>query len=254
MCDGSAREKDPPGGFFVRVAGTRTITGAHEYAEYILRQRLSMMADEPAHRKALSDYSAEAVGFGITSAQVMTNRPAADLARSAAASDLPIRFRVIDFPLDGMRSWRQPASASIPGSARVAVSGTQWILDGTPLERLMFLRERYADHPATRGQLNFPAADLAAFLKLALGRREQPMLHAVGDATLDAVLLALEQSGGDSHLSRSVGSVEHSPTARTAMRGVVVSRRRLRVKYFGSRSGGWLDARRPVGRRRLSGV
>ena len=112
-----------------------------------------------------------------------TNRPAADLARTAVASDLPIRLRIIDFPTTGMTAWRQPASASVQGSPRVMVSGTKWILDGTPIERLMLLREPYADNPATRGRRNFPPADLSGFLKLALGRREQPMFHAVGDAS-----------------------------------------------------------------------
>ena len=49
-------EPDPPGGFFVRMPGTRMVTGlAHEYAEYILRQRLSMMPDEQAQAKVLRD-------------------------------------------------------------------------------------------------------------------------------------------------------------------------------------------------------
>ena len=108
-------EPDPPGGFFVRMPGTRMVTGvAHEYAEYILRQRLSMMPDEQAQAKVLRDTAAAAVGLGITSVQLMaTNRPAAQLARTAVAADLPIRVRVIDFPMTGITAWRQPASASV---------------------------------------------------------------------------------------------------------------------------------------------
>jgi predicted amidohydrolase YtcJ len=192
-------EPDPPGGFFVRAAGTRTVTGlAHEYAEYIARQRLSTMPDEEAQTRSLRDYAAAAVGFGITSAQVIaTHRPAADLGRTAVASDLPIRLRIIDFPIAGMTAWRQPAGASVPGSPRVVVSGTKWILDGTPVERLMLLREPYVDDPAARGGRNFQPGDVSGFLKLARGHGEQPMFHAVGDAAIDDVLSALEQSGGD---------------------------------------------------------
>jgi predicted amidohydrolase YtcJ len=192
-------EPDPPGGFFVRAAGTRTVTGlAHEYAEFIVRRRLSTMPDEEMQAKALRDYAVAAVGVGITSAQLMgTNRSPADLARTAVASDLPIRLRIIDFPTTGMTTWRQPASAVVQGSARVTVSGTKWILDGTPIERLMLLREPYADNPTTRGRRNFSPADLSGFLKRALGQREQPMFHAVGDAAIDDVLTALEHSGGD---------------------------------------------------------
>jgi predicted amidohydrolase YtcJ len=191
-------EPDPPGGFFVRTPGSRTITGmAHEYADYIVARRLAMMPDEKAQAAALVDYAREAASFGITSAQVMaTNRPAIDLARSAVSAGLPIRLRIIDFPLAPIASWRQPASKNAPASGRVTVSGTKWILDGTPVERLMFLREPYADKRQTRGQLNFRAADLAGFLSRALAQREQPMFHAVGDAAIDAVLTGLEQSGG----------------------------------------------------------
>jgi len=142
-------------------------------------------------------YAAEAAAFGITSVQVMaTNRPAAELARSAIDANLPIRVRVIDCLLTGISSWRRAASASARSAGLVTVSGTKWIIDGTPVERLMLLREPYSDKLATRGRQNYTAGELSSFLKLALEQREQPMSHAVGDAAIDAVLGALEQSGG----------------------------------------------------------
>ncbi|MBA2354253.1 MAG: amidohydrolase family protein [Acidobacteria bacterium] len=192
-------EPDPPGRFFVRMPGTRVVAGvAHEYAEYILRQRLSMKPNEQAQTQVLRDTASAAVGLGITSVQLMaTNRPAAQLARTAIAADLPIRVRVIDFPMTGITSWRQPASASVRGSKRVTVSGAKWIVDGTPVERLMLLREPYSDRPATRGRRNFELADISSFLKRALDRREQPIFHAGGDQAIDDVLTALESSGGE---------------------------------------------------------
>lgn len=125
------------------------------------------------------------------------NRPAPQLAQTAVAADLPIRIRVIDFPVTSITGWREPARRSYGGSARVTVSGVKWIVDGTPVERLMLLREPYTDRPGTRGRRNFEPADLAAFLKRALDQREQPMLHAVGDQAIDDVLAALESSGGE---------------------------------------------------------
>jgi predicted amidohydrolase YtcJ len=192
-------EADPPGGFYLRAPGSRTLTGiAHEYADWIPRQRLSMMPDDEAQISSLRRAGTAAVGLGITSIQAMAmNRPAADLARAAVAADLPIRVRVIDFPMAGMAAWREPASASAKGSTRVTVSGVKWILDGTPIERLMLLREPYTDQPATRGRRNFELAEVTAFLKRALDRREQPMFHAVGDQAIDDVLTALEASGGE---------------------------------------------------------
>jgi hypothetical protein len=75
----------------------------------ILRQRLSMMPDEQAQEKVLRDTAAAAVGLGITSVQLMaTNRPAAQLARTTVVADLPIRVRVIDFPMTGIASCVNP--------------------------------------------------------------------------------------------------------------------------------------------------
>jgi predicted amidohydrolase YtcJ len=70
-------------------------------------------------------------------------------------------------------------------------------MDGTPIERLMFMRESYADRPETPGRLNFTAADLTGFLERAMAAGEQPLLHAVGDATIDTLLDALDRTGGE---------------------------------------------------------
>jgi predicted amidohydrolase YtcJ len=112
-------------------------------------------------------------------------------------ADLPLRFRVMDFAATGPASWQTPASSRVKSTDRVTVSGTKWILDGTPIERLMFLREPYTDRPATKGALNFPVTQLSAFLERALKQREQPLFHAVGDAAIDAVLAGLQASGGE---------------------------------------------------------
>ena len=91
----------------------------------------------------------------------------------------------------------RPRARRSRGSARVTVSGAKWIVDGTPVERLMLLREPYSDRPATHGRRNFELADISSFLKRALDRREQPIFHAVGDQAIDDVLTALESSGGE---------------------------------------------------------
>ena len=82
-------------------------------------------------------------------------------------------------------------------SGLLTASGTKWILDGTPIERLMFLREPYTDSPSIRGRLNCPEEDIRLFLQRALAAREQPMFHAVGDAAIDTVLAGLEATGGE---------------------------------------------------------
>ena len=191
-------EPDPPGGYFVRLPGTRTVSGiAHEYADFTLRTRIGAEAGEEAHVTAIREFGREAAALGITSVQVMgTAGPVPEIVRRVEAAGIPQRVRVIDFPMTGMAAWTAPASRDVDGTAAVTVSGTKWVMDGTPIERLMFLREPYADRPDTRGRLNFSQAELVTFLRRAREAHEQPMLHIVGDAGIDAMLAALEEAGG----------------------------------------------------------
>ena len=182
---------DPAGGFFGRAADG-TVTGlAHEYAGFLVSSRLSEMAGAAARQAAFETYGQEAASFGITSSQLMlTGGTPENVARISG------RLRLIDFPFGVMPAWRtrqRPAAAS----PLVTLSGTKWILDGTPIERLMLLREPYTDAPAAKGRLNFPEADLRTFLSAALAAREQPMFHAVGDGAIEIVLASLEATGGE---------------------------------------------------------
>jgi predicted amidohydrolase YtcJ len=77
----------------------------------------------------------------------------------------------------------------------VTISGTKWIVDGTPVERLALLRQPYADAPKTLGRANVSDVDLREFLHRAFDAREQPMLHAVGDGAINIVLDALQDTG-----------------------------------------------------------
>jgi predicted amidohydrolase YtcJ len=190
---------DPPGGFFGRMPDGTTLSGlAHEYADYDLRRRLTMIPDQAAQVKAFQAFADEAASFGITTVQaMMTAYPAADAAPWIEAAHLPVRLRLIDFPIAAMKDWRAPASHRGPSaSPTVTLSGTKWILDGTPIERLAFLRAPYADAPKTNGRLNVSGVDLREFLHRAFDAREQPMLHAVGDGAIAAALDAIEDTGG----------------------------------------------------------
>ncbi len=192
-------EADPPGGHFIRSTDGRTLTGlAEEYAGYLLRRRLGMLADPAAQLRMFEALAQESAAFGITSLQaVMTAYPVETASERLAAADLRVRIRLIDFPLSAMARWRPRKPFVRPSTPPlVTISGTKWILDGTPVERLMFLRAPYADSPSTRGRLNFPNGELRAFLQRALNAHEQPLLHAGGDDSIDATLDALEASGG----------------------------------------------------------
>ena len=195
----SETEPDPPGGFFGRMPDGRTLTGlAHEYADYALRQRLTKMPDRAAQVKAFQAFAAEAASFGITSVQaMMTAYPAAEAVGWIETANLPVRMRLIDFPMTAMKDWRAPASRGIRiESPLVTISGTKWIVDGTPIERLALLRAPYADAPTTSGRANFSGADVREFLGRAFDAKEQPMLHVVGDGAIAAALDAFQDTGG----------------------------------------------------------
>lgn len=190
---------DPPGGRFLRAPDSRAINGvAHEYAEFILRRRMIGVAGRDAQVAELARVGAVAARRGITSMQLMsTSMATPEVVTAVQAARMPQRVRVIDFPMTGIAAWTAPASRTAPGGEGVTVSGTKWVLDGTPVERLMYLREPYADRPDTRGAANFTQAELEGFLRAARAAGEQPMVHAVGDATIDMVLDALERTGGE---------------------------------------------------------
>jgi predicted amidohydrolase YtcJ len=134
----------------------------------------------------------EAGPLGITSAQaMMTSMPAARASALLAGANLPIRLRLIDVPMEPPDQWtaRPPAG---PGD----IPGTKWILDGTPVERLMLLRAPYADRQG-QGGANLNGEELRGLLGRARAGGHQPMVHAVGDAAIDALLDALDATGGD---------------------------------------------------------
>lgn len=186
-------EPDPPGGFYRRLPGSTTISGmVHEYAEYRLRQRVGLEAPAEAHLEAFRRLARQAGPLGITSVQaMMTSMPAARAPALLAGTSLPVRLRLIDFPMEPPDQWtaRPPAA---PGE----IPGTKWILDGTPVERLMLLRAPYADRPG-QGRANLSGEELRGLLGRARAAGHQPMVHAVGDAAIDALLDALDATGGD---------------------------------------------------------
>lgn len=187
----SETEPDPPGGMFARTAEGKLTGLAHEYADYGLRQRVTMSRPEPEQVEGFRQFAREAASFGITSVQAMMTGYRTDKAAATIAkADLPVRMRLIDFPLVAPSQWWGAVRG--PESSRLTISGVKYVLDGTPIERFMLLRAPYADAPGTRGRLNFPERDVRSFLARAASARVQPMFHATGDAAIDTVLTALD--------------------------------------------------------------
>jgi hypothetical protein len=195
----SEREPDPPGGFFTRLrqGGNRqTLSGfAHEYAEYRLAEKLRDMAGDTAQAAAVQDQAASAAALGITTLQAMVE-DAPRIAQLLSDAELPVRLRLISFASGGSpASWQAPPATEANPAAMVTVSGTKWILDGTPVERLAFLRQDYSDRRRWRGAPNFRPPVFDPMLLRGLESREQLMVHAVGDAAIDQLFAGMQRAG-----------------------------------------------------------
>jgi predicted amidohydrolase YtcJ len=152
------------------------------------------------------------VHWGITSIQLMAAPESSQrLVDLLAAVDSPIRVRVIPFPFTDRTGRLAPIYPSVPAriADRVRVDGLKWLLDGTPIERSAALRTPYADDPSWSGAMNFSGSELRAILDEVQARKVQLMIHAVGDRTTEALLTAMEQSGGAAVWASRRVRIEH---------------------------------------------
>src|SRR2546422_8148661 len=158
------RSPDPLGGHYGRVPGSGggVLDGRMtEYAWWSAQRRLASSVPDSASRADFRRYAEAAARFGITTVQDMNT--ALTTARAVAllrAADVPIRWRVIRFPMtrpEG-RDLADTRTAAADHGGRLDVSGTKYILDGTPVERGAAMRRPYADRQGGRGELDFPPA------------------------------------------------------------------------------------------------
>ena len=190
------RDPDPPFGRYGRTADGRLDGHLEEYADLRAGRAMTALAGHAAIVASLRATAEEAVGFGITTIQAMANSvPAAPLAAMLGEAATPIRWRVIRFPVALQQQDDRDSLAPLPRQPApfITITGTKWILDGTPIERLAAMNEPYADRAGWTGRLNLAPADIDAALRRALDLNDQPMFHIVGDRGIDAVFAAMER-------------------------------------------------------------
>jgi predicted amidohydrolase YtcJ/mono/diheme cytochrome c family protein len=210
----SETEPDPAGGRWDRFAGSDRITGRHwEYAQFGMSRH--RWGDAPlADGSVLGGtkrFAETALGYGITSIQNMSLLPPEEFLMLLRQADQPIRVRVIRFPISG-RSTNDSSEgwgvARRPdGLPRVTVSGTKWILDGTPIEQGAAMHAPYAPNTGT-GTLNFNDAEIRVMLRESVEHDDPLLVHAGGDRAVEAVLSAMESIGGVDWPARRV-RLEH---------------------------------------------
>ncbi|HYL09229.1 MAG TPA: amidohydrolase [Candidatus Acidoferrales bacterium] len=225
-------EPDPLAGHFLRSPQDGKLTGvATEYAAF----RFDVQANElPSETEALQqtrDFLQSAVRFGITSIQDMSLPVFPDRALALLEkAQSPIRVRLIRMPLTGPHGRDTQEGRRLPKkpSPLVTVSGTKWVLDGSPIEGDCAMRQPYADRPATSGELNFSEKEMEAMLRESL-RNDDPLLaHAVGDRTVETFLNAMDATGGKNVWSKRRVRIEHGDglmpdlVARAKELGVIV--------------------------------
>ena len=197
----SEEEPDPMGGRFERVGNSKKINGRFwEYAEWKTNRILASQTTDAKAIEGLKKIADEAVGFGITSMQIMSFMPVDRFARLLVRADLPIRVRAIPFATTSpkgrdLSEFEMLSKLNFPNS-KVTASGIKWVLDGTPIERGAAFRQPYDNRSGWRGRLNFPENVISEMVRESLRFKQQILFHCAGDRTAEAVFDALETVGG----------------------------------------------------------
>jgi predicted amidohydrolase YtcJ len=107
-----------------------------------------------------------------------------------------MRWRYFRFPI-GIGGDTMDSRPPLPPQPTplIEMKGMKWILDGTPIERLGFMRNAYADAPGNKGRSNLSAARLEQVVGWAYGSEDPLAVHAFGDAAIDAYVSAIERGG-----------------------------------------------------------
>jgi predicted amidohydrolase YtcJ len=225
-------ELDPAGGFFEREDGSNRVNGRiFEYAEWGLLRELAVSVPEEHVVDRVRAGSERALRQGITSTLVMPLIAAQQYVRALEEAEPPGRIRVVPMPMTGVegRNLGQDRDIEVPETLdeRVEASGVKWVLEGTPLERGILLRQPYSDAPNELGRMNFPPEEIAAMLSESVAAGEQILLHVSGDRTIEIVFDAMDAMNGVDWRSQRV-RLEHGDgltgdlIERAAELGVVV--------------------------------
>ena len=197
---------DPKGGFYERLPDGKTLTGKaiekNAYNPNTSYQKVAAMRDEKKLVSELQGITQAMLQLGITSYQNMcTGATAGDYIKIWQKAGLPFRLRLIrwgDINPDG--------TLSIPGKELpkkistlplVTVSGTKWLMEGTPDEEYAEQFEPYPNRPNWYGKMNYTIPEVEKMIREAVNRHDQLMFHIVGDKSVGKLLDLMEKMNID---------------------------------------------------------
>lgn len=211
-------EKDPVGGKYDRTADGRLTGVVREYAAFDVERKLADLATEPDAVRELRDRLFGLAKVGITSIQNMSNAiPPERCIALLEKIPTPIRVRVIRMPMSTAsgRDTEEGLVVLHHHSGLVTVTGTKWMLDGTPLEGTFATRQTQADfftevreaqrsdsvavaidHAFAALGLTFARPQISAMLEESLKEKDQLIVHVSGYPSASAMLDAMESRGG----------------------------------------------------------
>jgi predicted amidohydrolase YtcJ len=199
-------QKDPVGGRYERSPDGRLTGVLREYAVLQMTRTRANLASETDALAELRDYFSGAVKFGITSIQDMSNAMSPDRCVTLLQkTPTPIRVRVMRMPMTtpGGRDTLEGRSTTRDPAPLITVSGTKWMLDGTPLEGTLATLQAQKALVATdvnlawsKLALTFPEKEMEAMLLESLKNNDQLMVHVSGYPSASAMLDAMAATGG----------------------------------------------------------
>ena len=164
------------------------------------RNHSNQTSEADALRELRETFSA-AVKWGITTIQDMENDMPPDRC-IALLEKMPVQIRVRVIRMPGTtpagRDKQEGRPAPRSSNPLITVSGTKWVLDGTPLEGTFAPRNDPAtmEYFVLHEQLTFPQTELAAMLRESLHDHDQLLLHVSAYPPAAAMLNAMQADGG----------------------------------------------------------
>jgi predicted amidohydrolase YtcJ len=169
---------DPIGGWFGHDAEGKLDGKAYEYAHFILKQRLTDLAEDEQVQAAIEKAGADALVHGVTTLQNVSLLPYARFHRAAMRAQIVARLREMELVLPG-----EPSSAGHP---------TVYVVDGTPVDHTAAISGIYPETKDQNGRVNFTSDQIKALLNATKQAVQQPLFDVAGDRAIRIVLDAID--------------------------------------------------------------